>query len=296
MAKSSEIDGQSDVWAAGATLFTLLSGRLVHDGDNASQIMIRAATQPAPPLHEACRDVPPAIAAVVDRALAFDKRDRWASAAAMREALSSAAQQALGAAPTSADVEALLRGPHAAAAVADTVLAPVSEPARSAPVSRSTAGAASTTPAPVTRAVEVSSRSRPKALAVAAFVLAIGGLGVGASVVWPRLSRAPEGSAAGATSARLGGAASIEAPAATSQTPPPPAPPPPASLGNGPSPSTTVAQRAVPPKPAAPPSSSAAPRAATTAGAAIAPSATTTPTPPPTSSTPSSGLPRMEPK
>ncbi|WP_410971874.1 protein kinase domain-containing protein, partial [Salmonella sp. SAL4445] len=30
LSKSSEIDGRSDLWAVGATLFTLLSGHLVH--------------------------------------------------------------------------------------------------------------------------------------------------------------------------------------------------------------------------------------------------------------------------
>ena len=48
MAKTSEVDAQTDVWSAGATMFTLASGKLVHEADNAQQIMIRAATTPAP--------------------------------------------------------------------------------------------------------------------------------------------------------------------------------------------------------------------------------------------------------
>lgn len=44
LAEPGKIDAQTDLWAVGATLFTLLSGALVHEGQNASQLMTRAAT------------------------------------------------------------------------------------------------------------------------------------------------------------------------------------------------------------------------------------------------------------
>jgi serine/threonine protein kinase len=99
LAKSSEIDGRTDAWAAGATLFTLLSGQLVHVGDNASQLLVQAATQPARPVAGVAPDVPPPIALVIDRALEFDKRARWPSAAAMRDGLRGAHLKVFGAAP-----------------------------------------------------------------------------------------------------------------------------------------------------------------------------------------------------
>jgi serine/threonine-protein kinase len=89
-AKSSEIDSQTDVWAAGATLFTLLTGRMVHDGDNGPQLLIAAATTPARSLALVAPETPAPVVDVVDRALAYRKADRWASAEAMRQGLMAA--------------------------------------------------------------------------------------------------------------------------------------------------------------------------------------------------------------
>ena len=52
--------------------------------------MILAATIPAPSLAARTPEVPQALAAIVDRALAFDKAARWPDAAAMRDAIASA--------------------------------------------------------------------------------------------------------------------------------------------------------------------------------------------------------------
>jgi serine/threonine-protein kinase len=100
MAKAEDIDAQSDVWSVGATLFTLLSGRFVHGGDNAAQLLISAATVPAPPLASVAPDVPPELANVIDRALLFDKAQRWPNAAAMREALREASFAMFGEGPS----------------------------------------------------------------------------------------------------------------------------------------------------------------------------------------------------
>jgi len=87
LAKSEEIDARTDVWAAGATMFSLLAGRYVHDGDNAQQVLIRAATTPAPSLADVQPDVPRTAVELIDRALAFDRRQRWPSAEAMSRAI-----------------------------------------------------------------------------------------------------------------------------------------------------------------------------------------------------------------
>lgn len=96
LAKSQEIDARTDVWAAGATLFTLLTGRNVHEGDNGQQVLIRAATSPAPLLASVDPDAPRSVTELVDRALAFDRSQRWSSAEVMRDVARTAYQSICG--------------------------------------------------------------------------------------------------------------------------------------------------------------------------------------------------------
>ncbi len=107
-AKASEIDGQTDVWAVGATLFTLLTGQPVHIGDNAAQLMIQAATTRARSVSTLDSSTPPSLAYAIDRALAFEKSARWASAVDMRAAILRSSQETLGEPPSKAALAALV--------------------------------------------------------------------------------------------------------------------------------------------------------------------------------------------
>jgi serine/threonine protein kinase len=98
LGESTKVDAQTDLWAVGATIFTLLSGALVHEGESAQLLTVRAATSKARALASVAPGVPKVVAEVVDRALAFEKKDRWDSAKAMREALAKACIEATGAA------------------------------------------------------------------------------------------------------------------------------------------------------------------------------------------------------
>jgi eukaryotic-like serine/threonine-protein kinase len=82
-----EIDALTDIWAMGATMFQLLSRRLVHEGATGRSAVIIAATRAAPPLLSVAPGVPAALAQVVDRALSFQRSSRWPNARAMRKAL-----------------------------------------------------------------------------------------------------------------------------------------------------------------------------------------------------------------
>jgi eukaryotic-like serine/threonine-protein kinase len=88
-----EVDGASDVWALGATMFAALSGRPVHDGLTASDVLLAAMTRSAPPLAAVAPGVSAETAQLVDGALAFDRASRWADARTMQAAVQHARQR-----------------------------------------------------------------------------------------------------------------------------------------------------------------------------------------------------------
>jgi serine/threonine protein kinase len=81
------VGARSDLWSVGATMFALLTGRDVHEGETPQHMMVLAATARAPSVSTLSRSMPAAAAALIDRALAFDPADRWASAREMDEAV-----------------------------------------------------------------------------------------------------------------------------------------------------------------------------------------------------------------
>jgi len=96
LGQTAQVDARTDLWALGATLFVLITGRLVHEGESPTELLINSATRAAPALGSIAPGVPKAIAAVVDRALAFSKEQRFASALEMKEALAFAYREAFG--------------------------------------------------------------------------------------------------------------------------------------------------------------------------------------------------------
>jgi serine/threonine-protein kinase len=81
------IDARTDIWALGAVLFYALTGRVIHEADTVNKVLLSAMTRPAPPLASLLRGLPPAFCEVVDRALAFQQKDRWQDARSMQQAL-----------------------------------------------------------------------------------------------------------------------------------------------------------------------------------------------------------------
>jgi len=89
-ARWDEVDGRTDIWAAGATMFTLLSGAHVHEALTGNEQLIFSATVPARSLGTVVEGLPRPVVAAVDRALQFDRNHRWPDAKSMQEALRSA--------------------------------------------------------------------------------------------------------------------------------------------------------------------------------------------------------------
>lgn len=80
-----QIDGRTDLFGLGATLFELLSGRTIHGDLSDTRVLIAAATQKAPALATVAPELPSDLCAVVDRALAMKKTERYPSAMTMRK-------------------------------------------------------------------------------------------------------------------------------------------------------------------------------------------------------------------
>src|SRR3954471_11237809 len=79
-----DVDGQTDLWALGATLFTLLTGAYVHEGQTVNEPWALAVTQPARLIKTLRPDLPDRVAALIDKALAYAKPQRFGDARAMQ--------------------------------------------------------------------------------------------------------------------------------------------------------------------------------------------------------------------
>jgi serine/threonine protein kinase len=112
-----DVDGRADIWAVGATMFTLLSGCGVHAADTLEDVLAHAATLPVRPLGSVAPAVPDGLASVVDRALAFDRDARWPSAGAMRAALEAVYPTLLATDEASRPSWTFLGGPHSSSAL-----------------------------------------------------------------------------------------------------------------------------------------------------------------------------------
>jgi hypothetical protein len=77
------LDARSDVWALGAILHQMLTGRPPAEGADAWSIVRRVATEPIPPVRARAPGAPAPLAAIADRATAFAREDRYPTADAM---------------------------------------------------------------------------------------------------------------------------------------------------------------------------------------------------------------------
>lgn len=88
--RSSEISPRTDIYSAGATLLFLVSGEFLHEGENAQEIMVRAAWTPARKVASRDFGLPDCIVQLIDKACEFEPSDRFESAEILKAALLSA--------------------------------------------------------------------------------------------------------------------------------------------------------------------------------------------------------------
>ncbi len=82
-----DVDGRTDLWAVGATLYTLLTGEFVHVGATVSETLAMAVTRPARSIGARRPDLHPSLIRFIDKSLAYDKANRFADAATMQHML-----------------------------------------------------------------------------------------------------------------------------------------------------------------------------------------------------------------
>ena len=226
-----DVGPQSDIWAVGATMFTLLAGRLVHHAETMNELMLAAMTKPAPPVASLVPGLSGAVAQLVDRALAYEINARWPSARAMQAALR-AAYQSLDRtslpgpmSPHLADPVSGVYPPHMLMAPPSVPMAPPA-PAPHAMLGPSAGGPALATGYPVTVVGAPARKGNTGALltivGAAAGALLVGAL-LWAFVLRPAAPAAMPDAASAISSAGLAPAAS-EAPAVTASAPPVEAP------------------------------------------------------------------------
>ncbi len=81
-----DVDGRTDVFAMGAILYEALSGKVAFEAPTVAEILVKIVRQNPAPLTRVKADLPPAIDAVIQKALAKDKKQRFDGPAALVDA------------------------------------------------------------------------------------------------------------------------------------------------------------------------------------------------------------------
>tara|TARA_B100001750_G_scaffold224433_1_gene215493 strand:+ start:3778 stop:5373 length:1596 start_codon:yes stop_codon:yes gene_type:complete len=88
-----DVDRRADIYALGVMLFEMLAGTPPFEGSNYFQLLWKHGNEAPPALTDRRPDLPPAVAAVVMRALAKSPADRFQTMAEMEAALMAAAPE-----------------------------------------------------------------------------------------------------------------------------------------------------------------------------------------------------------
>ena len=100
-----EITARSDIYSLGTVLYEMLTGEPPHMGNSAQQIIMKIITEPAAPVTQLRKSVPPHVAAAVATALEKLPADRFATASEFADTL-----QGRRAAPPTRRAQAAVRG------------------------------------------------------------------------------------------------------------------------------------------------------------------------------------------
>ena len=83
----SKIEGASDLFSLGVSMYQLLSGKLPFYGDSMAQLMFRIASEPHIDIMTVREGLPPCVAVIINKALAKNVAERYQSGAEMADAI-----------------------------------------------------------------------------------------------------------------------------------------------------------------------------------------------------------------
>lgn len=98
--RGQEVDGRTDLYAVGAVLFELITGRMAFDADSDYALMMKKLNDPPPPPSEFVPEVPSIVDHIVFRAMANEPTHRFPNAMAFSQELARALELAPAAART----------------------------------------------------------------------------------------------------------------------------------------------------------------------------------------------------
>ncbi len=86
-AAGAAVDARADVYALGAVLYNVLAGEGPYPGPDPAEVLLRVQQGPPPPLRQRVRGLSGDLAAIVEKAMARDRGQRYRSASALAEDL-----------------------------------------------------------------------------------------------------------------------------------------------------------------------------------------------------------------
>jgi predicted Ser/Thr protein kinase len=86
-AQGSEIDGRTDIYSLGIILYEMLTGKQPYEADTPMAVAIKHITDPVPRILNANPNLPTGMDAIIQKAMAKDKSDRYPSAVDLTNAL-----------------------------------------------------------------------------------------------------------------------------------------------------------------------------------------------------------------
>jgi len=100
MASASTVDGRTDVWALGVTMFELLTGNVPFSGKNVPEVCLAVTQQETPSLRHHRPDIPDDFVQIVERCLEKDRDRRFSTAEQLRDALTAFADGTIALTPS----------------------------------------------------------------------------------------------------------------------------------------------------------------------------------------------------